>query len=240
MTHNLAQSRPKGTARQVYDGLRTRILEASLPPGEDLDEATLVEMYGVSRTPVREALIRLASEGLVELLPHRGARVAALNFTDIPQYFESLDLLQRAATRWAASRRSDEDLKEIDRARKSFERRARQEDTLAMTEANHDFHAAIGRASGNDYIARAYLRLLDEGLRVARLSYAHEVPESEGRIKHIDITIDDHRLLQEYIAARDADRAEALAGEHTERFRQRIITFFSQTLAPEVAITIKN
>src|SRR3990167_3743588 len=106
--------RPKGTGSQrVYDDLRVRILRLELAPGEHLDENALVRAYGVSRTPVREALIRLRSEGLVNLLPNRGARVVSLDVHDIPQMFEAIELCMRVTVRWATARRSEADLAEL-------------------------------------------------------------------------------------------------------------------------------
>jgi len=219
--------RPKGTGSQyVYAALRKRILSLALAPGANLEEASLVKDFGVSRTPVREALIRLASEGLIDFSPNRGGQVAALQYSDIPQYFEGLDLLQRATTRWAAARRSSADLRRIRQAEETFARAARKGDSLAMIEANHRFHAAIAEASGNAHITRAYLRLLDEGLRLARMSFEYDPRQP----------LDEHTGLAKLIAAQDADRAEALAHQHAERFRSRIIRFLDRNLASEVSI----
>jgi DNA-binding GntR family transcriptional regulator len=80
--------------------LRNEILHLALKPGAKLDEMGLVRKFGISRTPVREALIRLASEGLVFLLPNRGAQVAPLDLVDIAHYFEALELLQCAVNHW--------------------------------------------------------------------------------------------------------------------------------------------
>ena len=92
--------RAKGTnTAWLYDELRRAILSLALQPGDNLEEKELVERYGMSRTPVREALIRLASDGLVTLLPNRGARVAAVDLRDFPRYMEAYDLVQRAVTR---------------------------------------------------------------------------------------------------------------------------------------------
>ena len=78
--------RAKGTnTAWLYEKLRKAILSLSVQPGENLEEKELVERFGISRTPVREALIRLASDGLVVLLPNRGARVAAVDFSDFPR-----------------------------------------------------------------------------------------------------------------------------------------------------------
>ncbi len=92
--------RAKGTGTTyVYQRLREGILSLDYVPGANLDEARLVESFGLSRTPVREALIRLAADGLVVLLPDRGAQVEPVDLADFPRYVEAFDLVQRAVTR---------------------------------------------------------------------------------------------------------------------------------------------
>ena len=97
----------KGTgAGFVYDELRREILRLRLVPGAALDEAGLVIRFGLSRTPVREALIRLAADGLVTMLSNRKAQVSTLDLGNFPRFVEALNLLQRAIMLLAALRRS--------------------------------------------------------------------------------------------------------------------------------------
>jgi hypothetical protein len=107
----------------VHVALRDEILHLALKPGAKLDEMGLVRKFGISRTPVREALIRLASEGLVFLLPNRGAQVAPLDLVDIAHFFEALELMQCAVNHWAAAA-APTDLVEIRRQRDAFRRAA--------------------------------------------------------------------------------------------------------------------
>src|SRR5215213_4594935 len=109
------------SAARVYEAIRSRILSMDLAPGAAMDEAALVRDFQVSRTPVREAVVRLASEGLVILLPNRGSQVAPLDLARIRDYLEAIDLVQRAVTALAARRRSDPALLLIDAAGKAFE-----------------------------------------------------------------------------------------------------------------------
>ena len=95
------------SSEHAYRALMHEIVSFTLVPGEDLDEATLVGRLGVSRTPVREALVRLAAEGLVQLVPNRGARVAPMGWNDIREHLEAFDVSQRLVTRWAAIRRNE-------------------------------------------------------------------------------------------------------------------------------------
>src|SRR5882762_6445971 len=108
------------SSERAYRALMQEIVSFTLVPGEDLDEATLVGRLGVSRTPVREALVRLAAEGLVQLVPNRGARVETMGWDDIREHLEAFYISQRLVTRWAAVRRTDEQIAKIDAERQAF------------------------------------------------------------------------------------------------------------------------
>ena len=224
----------KGTgASYVYSQLRSEILSLALAPGANLDEAQLVERFGLSRTPVREALIRLESDDLAILLPNRGAQVAPLDLMDFPRYMESLDLIQRSATRFAAIRRSADDLARIDAAREAFESAAGENHPVTLTETNRNFHVAIGDASNNPYIASFYRRLLDQGMRLIRIPFAYD-PNGNGGgglASHIGKVVKEHQEMVDAIARRDAARADALAHAHTELFRDRFLQYLKHNLA---------
>lgn len=227
----------KGTgAAYVYERLRAEILDLALAPGETLDEAGLVRRFGLSRTPVREALIRLASDGLVAMLPNRGAQVASLDLTGFPRYVEALDLLQRVMTRLAALRRSDGDLETIARARDAFEAAVETGDPMVLTERNRDFHLAVAEAAHNDYLSPHYARLLNEGMRMLRIPFAYDPAGGGGAREHIAKIIAEHRAIVEAIAAGDAERADALAHAHTELFQSRFLQYLRQNAGAEIEL----
>jgi len=227
---------PKGSgSAHVSAAIRDAILALELRPGEDLDEASLVQRFAVSRTPVREALIRLAGEGLVIMLPNRGARVAPIDLANIRGFFEALELCQRAVTRWAALRHRPADLDRIDKARAAFEAAAGS-DARDLGDLNRAFHNAVSAASGNAHIAGAYDRLLDEGMRLSRLALTYEAPLQADRDQHLARIIAQHRRLAALIRAGDADGAEALAAEHANLFRRRINRYLSASLAHEIRL----
>jgi DNA-binding GntR family transcriptional regulator len=236
-------SAPKGGgAREVYRRLRERILTLELAPDMELDEASLVTMMGVSRTPVREALIRLAADGLVVLLPNRGARVAPISLHGVRAFFEALDLVQRAMTRLAAERRTTQDLARIEDECQRFERAAKRHDVEAMASANFDFHMAIAAAARNDYLAQAYELLLFQGLRLSRISLAYRADAGRpgrgeaDRLSRISDIVDQHRAMARAISAGDAPAAEAIAAAHVEVFRRRVFKFQSENLVADVKI----
>ncbi len=96
----------------AYEVLRRQILSLELAPNTKLEESQLARELGVSRTPLREALVKLSAEDLVELLPNRGSRVVPLSFLDLPRYFEALTIVQQvihyaAALRWKPSQMAE-------------------------------------------------------------------------------------------------------------------------------------
>jgi len=227
--------------KRVYDDLRARILSLDLPPGASIDEATIGAMLSVSRTLVREAIIRLTAEGLVVQLPNRGAHVAPLDLARIRDYLEGVDLCQRAATRWAAIRRSSDSIGEMKRCAAEFEKAVKGGDGDRMVLTNRDFHMAIGAACGNVHIADAYGRLLAEGLRIARFTLSGLYYRSEvDHAAFLDSVAREHREMVAAIESRDPDRAEAVASVHTDHTRSRFIDFLNDTLSPSVAVKPVN
>ncbi len=143
---NKAKARRGANTARIYHELRRRILNLDLAPGADLDEMALANAFNISRTPLREALNRLASEQLVVISPNRGASVAPLTLTDFPAFIESLALAQSAVNAFAAMRRSDQDLAAIAAAADAFEA-ALEDEGVALTEANRAFRSAIAEAA---------------------------------------------------------------------------------------------
>lgn len=239
MAESSAPRRAKGTnSAWLYEKLRRAILSLSVQPGENLEEKELVERFGISRTPVREALIRLAADGLVVLLPNRGARVAAVDLGDFPRYVEAYDLIQRAATHLAATRRGEDDLEKILEAQARFEDAVKKREPLDMTECNRDYHAAIADASHNHYLSSQYKNLLDQGMRMLRIPFAYDPSSDDGLGGHLAKIIDEHRAITKSIRARDPARAEAYAHDHTKLFQSRCLQYLQDigTTGIETAI----
>ena len=229
--------RPKGTGRQyAYEVLRRGILTLEFVPGATLDEAMLVEQIGVSRTLVREAMISLSSEGLVELLPNRGARVAGLDLNEVRAFHEAIELVQRAVTRWAAVRHLPEDRPAIRRERLAFEKAAKMRDSDAMIESNRRFHLAIAKACGNTLVASAYARLLTVGLRLSRLLVTYDVNRDVSLSVHLDRIVDQHREMEKVIVARDAEAAEALGAAHAHLSLERSVAALRNNLSGAITL----
>jgi len=229
MTQVVEPARGYG-AIHVFERLRDEILSLELKPGQLIDEASLAARFEVSRSPVREALVRLAAEGLVDTVPNKGTVVTPLNVEELPQYFDALDLIQRAVMRLAARHRTEADLVAIRAAQKEFRRRVVANDALGMIAQNVVFHIAIATAGRNRIFTDTYHRILSEGRRNLRLyyrSYGDTLPEE---LCHA------HDAQVDAIAAQDEGLAERLGHEHAEEVHRRFLMFLSERNTREIAI----
>lgn len=232
MESDEGDKRAKGpTWRHVYDTLRTEILALTLAPGQPLDETGLAERFGLSRSPVREALIRLSLEELVVTLPNRSTIVAPIEIATFPAYVDALDIAQRMNCRLAAEQRTEADLKSIAQRQKKFEAAIKSGDHLAMSEANKDFHMAIARAGRNPYLTSFYERLLDQGRRMLHLHFDFLERTHEGYL-----LTDEHDAMLAAIAARDVELADRLAHEHTRQFRANFVAFMSENYTTDIKL----
>jgi DNA-binding GntR family transcriptional regulator len=220
-------------SRRIYNKIREDILCLKLRPGEPLDEVSLGRRFKLSRSPVREALIRLAGEGLVNLLPNRSAVVAPLEVETLPRYLEALDLMQRITTRMAALLRSEQELVAIRAAQAAFEEACARCSIVDMIEANRDYHLAIAAAGRNPYFTSLYARMLDEGMRMLHIHFKFR---AETQTLKPDLMFAEHTAMTEAIARQDAELAERLAHEHAEGFSDAFIRYMRQNLAADIDI----
>ena len=221
MAEEAEPKRAKGMGvRFAYETLRDEILSLALPPGMLLDETSLAERFGMSRSPVREALIRLAGDELVVTLANRSTVVAPIDIQSFPKYVEALDIAQRMNTRLAAELRGESDLTAIAKRQKTFVAAVKSGNHLAMSEANRAFHMAIAEAGRNPYLASFYDRLLNQGRRMLHLHFDYIEQEQGGLM-----LTDEHDEMLEAIRDRDVERADRLAHAHTRQFQSNFVDF---------------
>jgi len=204
----------------------------------NLAEVDFVSALKVSRTPVREALIKLASEGLVELHQNRGAWVSEITLSDIRQFFEALDVAQRMVTRLAALRFNPQALESLRTHAADFDRNVKTGNISAMHQANFQFHAVIAGNCGNALVAEHYMRLLNIGTRVSHLALVYEQSSrtKDSETLGLENIGDEHRKMIEYILSGEADKAEEVAREHTVHFRQRVLNYVMSSEAAAIRI----
>lgn len=229
------QPKPTG-ARVVYESLRRAIISLRLPPGEPLEELQLCKAHKVSRTPVREALIRLASEDLVELEPNRGAKVAALQFVDVVDHYEAMDIFQPLICHFAAVRRTAHDLAAIKNCVDEFRQALAQRNAEAIILANFNLHGAIAAASHNRSLEKAYRRMLTDKLRIAQHGIRASA-DAEGELaRRFRPTFRISESLAAAITKADPAAAERVAGELNAYIRTQVIDILSTSLGTTTKI----
>jgi len=191
---------------QVYEAIRERITSGSLPRGARVHQEDLAEELGVSRTPVREALRRLAAEGLVEMRTNRGARVADVDQAGMRVSYEARTVIEPGAARLAAGQRLEEPLARM-RAAVAAQRRSLR-NVQRSFEANREFHLALAAASGNEFLAQFAERLWVA--RIGETIYERQVETQERML----LDVREHEQILEAIEAGDARRAESLTRRH--------------------------
>lgn len=204
----VAPRRQRGSTA-VYEDMREDILSLKMAPGIALDEIALAQRFGLSRTPVREALLMLSRENLVTLLPNRSAVVTSHTMSNAHEYMDALVLLSRAVMRLAAEMRTEAALSEIEARRQAYEAAAGQADVHLIAAADLAFHRAISFASGNAFLGNFYRLTLDYGRRMHLIHY-YPLFDAAARAA----AVAEHAEMMGALARGNAERSEALAGQH--------------------------
>ena len=193
---------------QVFEHLRDEILSDRLPPGTELQEVALAESLGISRGPLREALGRLAAEGLVTIRPRRGATVTRYTRQEFVDAYQVREALESLAMRLAVPRLTDEDRAAVHRLTDEMAEHVEQGDVKAFFAANREFHRAFVIASGNERLRAMHEQLMHQMSRL--LSKSLELRGS------LDQSVTEHRAILEAVDAGDADAAARLLEQHVE------------------------
>lgn len=197
----------------VYDALRSAILTCALQPGQDLREQDLAAQYQVSRSPVRDALLRLESERLVTVLPRQGYRVTPVSFTDARDIF-GFRLLIEPACAAAAAEAADTSRLNAFRGHIGGE--------ADFVSYNRSFHAAIADLSGNARMAAVSRDLVEQSDRLVRVSLRAIGDMARNRL------VVEHEAIIGAIQAGDAQAAAEIARQHVAAARARVLTALEQ------------
>lgn len=200
--------------------LRGAILRGRLSDGTRLRQTDLADQLGISRTPIREALVRLENEGLVELLPGGGVRVRRLNLDEAVELYDLREVLDGLAARLAAGRATDAARGALERALGRMRECLERQEANQWFSAHVAFHDGIFRAAGN-------ARLLAQAA-VVRLSIRHFHPLLLRTERRLEDAYREHREIFQAIVARDAERAERLARAHIASAKAIVLRVMAQ------------
>jgi DNA-binding GntR family transcriptional regulator len=208
------QIAPTALYQEVAERLRQRIYAHELEPGAWVDEQAIAEQYGISRTPLREALKVLAAEGLVNLKPRRGCYVTEISEQDLDDIFPLMAILEGRCAAETARKASDKDLKILEAIHDELELHASKNRIEGFFEANQRFHSEIQRIAGNRWLTQMIFDLR----KVLKLTRMHSLT-IEGRLQQ---SLAEHRAIIAALKTHDIGGAEKAMQEHILAGRQAL------------------
>ncbi len=197
---------PTALYQEVAERLRQRIFAHDLTPGDWIDEQKLAEEYGISRTPLREALKVLAAEGLVDLKPRRGCYVTEISRQDIDDIFPLMAMLEGRCAFIAVQLAKPADIRGLKAIHEKLELAAKESRIDAFFEANQEFHRRIQELTNNRWL----LSVIQDLRKVLKLSRLHSL-SLEGRLQQ---SLEEHRVIMAAFEAGDAEQAEKSMHDH--------------------------
>ena len=208
----------------VTERLRDMIVESELAPGERIDERHLCQLFQISRTPVREALKVLATEGLVELLPNRGARVTEMTAGEVMNLFELASGLERMAAELGAQRATDRELADLRAMHESMERCHREGRRSDYFRLNQRIHNAVIALAKNQVLSECHAALMT---KIRRARYQAIMSQ-----KRWDQSVDEHKEMLHAMEARDGVTAGYILRAHVMRTGETVRAVMASEESP--------
>ena len=204
----------------VFNTLRQAILKGELEPGERLMEIQLADRLGVSRTPIREAIRKLELEGLVLMIPRKGAEVAKISEKSLRDVLEVRRSLEELAIELACQRMSDSDIEDLELAQNAFREAVTAGDAMTIAETDEHYHDIIYNGTGNNRLVQILNNLREQMYRY-RLEYIKDVSQ------HVRL-IEEHEEIYRCISSRDKDAGARAIKMHIYNQEQSIMNQIQQ------------
>jgi DNA-binding GntR family transcriptional regulator len=200
-------------SEKAYQLIKKKVVTLELPPSAVIDEHILMQQLDLGRTPIREALQRLDSEGLVTVVPRRGTFVSDISVTDLQKIFELRIILEGFCARLAAQRISEDQIQKMEMVLRDLEE-LQDGNPSALISIDKRFHRMLYRASDNEFLAETLDRLYDLSLRLWYLVL--------NRLDDVRHAIEQHRQILDALREGDEARAELLIQAHIVEFQRNI------------------
>ena len=209
----------------AYEAIVQRIISLEYQPSQHLEESQLMADLGIGRTPIREALVRLQGEKMVESHPNKGVIVRPITLQNTKAMFESMSIFEFGVADIAATKNCTLAINKMRESNTLIEKTVREGDLLGMVEANHQFHMDFAGASQNEFLIRATHDVRSEAKRLSYLSFNTEIAPDQSLENHYDSVVTEHEQLITLLEAKDIDGVKRLLQAHIDTFRKRIIHF---------------
>ncbi|RLB61563.1 MAG: hypothetical protein DRG80_03860, partial [Deltaproteobacteria bacterium] len=214
-------------AKTAYKHIYRCIISLDYPPGTSLEEKKLMEELKLGRTPVREALLRLAAERLATAIPGKGFVVKELTLQSTRAVFTALKVLELGIAEIAIQQRTDQQLEALRQSNQEVKEAVEKQDVLTLVEANHNFHMVYAGCADNEYLTKALNEVRAEGNRLAYLSYHNRIDPLTTLARHYKNVINQHNEIVKAMEKRNVAQLKQMVNEHIRIFRDRIIAYMT-------------
>ena len=211
----------------AYEKIYEKIIALEYKPGQNLEEKQVMSHLNLGRTPIREALLRLAGENIVESQPGKGFMVPPITLQNIKATFEMMKILETGAANLAVRQDATPFLPNLKKASEDVKAAIETMDVLRLVQANHEFHLHFAQCSHNEYLIRWINEIRSEAKRLSYLSYSDEIDSRESLKTHYDSVIREHKEIITYLKERNESKLKRTIIEHIEAFQRRIILYMS-------------
>lgn len=227
----------RSTKESCLADIKRRILSTDLAPGVDLDEVSLCDQYGMSRTPLREVLQRLQGEGYVDLEQNRGAKVASMDVGVLRTFFQTAPMVYANIARLACENRTARQIDQLKQAQVDFTKAAKASHAGEAALANHQFHGLIGEMAQNPYLLASLARLQIDHTRLSQTFYRPAAPSETLLVLK---AIEQHDAMISAIEAGEGSLAIDLTLQHWDLSRGRMERFVRPDHLPVDVISLKD
>lgn len=226
---NVTEEKVTGTDKknQLLETLKRRIISMELQPGSSIDEMTLCEEFSLSRSPVRELIRQLASEGYLELEANRAARVATMSYQSLRNFFLASPLIYTATSQLAAKNATNKDIACLKEIQKSFKEAIAKNDLEARVYLNNRFHHEIGRIAQNPYLMPTLERVLIDHARLGNVFYQN--PTTQDMNEDLQKAVEQHDAIIDAIEQHDVVKVGELIKAHMDLSRRRMTDYVVPT-----------
>ncbi|MCA4135634.1 GntR family transcriptional regulator [Arthrobacter sp. M4] len=229
--------RPRSVMERAYAEIKRQVMTLELAPGAVVDDMQISEKLGISRTPSREALFRLASEGLIVADPGKsGFFVRPMDLLDLSSLFEAHVVAARAISRLLAVRATPADIAKLRRAEAKVVRAIERQKPAEVASTNAELHRLEATSSGNGYLSNMACSIHDQGQRLGYLAFGGATSWGSLHDHFLQVQKDHKELIDAY-ESRDPDAAESIAGRHVLLFRDRILSFMTENPGAGISLS---
>lgn len=217
--------KPLGAA--AYDKIYRKIISLEYKPGQRLEENQLVNQLGIGRTPIREALLKLSADMMVETQLNKGFVVSPITLQKTKAAFAALKILELGVASLAVQQDVTPYLPKMEKANQSLKNAMKKMNILHLVEFNSTFHSYFGRCSNNEYLIQGLNKVRCETNRLAYLSYGNEIDPCNTLHDHYKSVISEHNDIIAYIKKRDESGLKETICRHIKTFQKRVIHYMA-------------